>query len=126
MPNPAVATLYLELADNSGFYKFKLDPGTMLDLAHDHIRITTPAGSFPIPLANPGPVPDLALLPDLQCPTAIEGVGSDGVPTLTIPAGAPVTLGSARLQWEGKLGDAPPSGEGLDGLFTKANRVDAA
>lgn len=126
MSNPAVATLYLELADNSGFYKFKLDPGLTLDLAYDHIRVTTPAGSFPIPLANPGPVPDLALLPDLQCATAINGVGSDGIPTLTIPAGAIVTLGSARLQWQGKPGDTPPSGDGLDGMFTEANRVEAA
>ncbi len=124
MPNPAVATLYLELADNSGFYKFHMDPGLTLELAHDHIRVTTPAGSFPIPLANPSPVPDLALLPDLQCPTAIEGVGLDGVPTLTIPAGAVVALGSARLQWEGKPGDTPPVGKGLDGLFTAANRVE--
>lgn len=123
MSNFAVATLYLEFADNSGFYKFKFDRGMGIELAHDHIRVTTRTGSFPIPLADPGPAPDPALMPSLRCPAAVEGMGADGTPTLTIPAGAVVTLVNSRLLWVGKPGDAPPL-NGLDGTFTESNRVE--
>ncbi len=126
MPNPLISMAFFQAADLAGYIKVLLKPGTTLEWQHDCIWVTTPTLRYCLPFAEPSLAPDPALMPSLRCPAAVEGMGADGIPTLTIPAGAAVTVAQSRLQWVGKPGDEPPPVDGLDGLFTASNRVDAA
>lgn len=123
MPNPPISIAFFQAADLSGYIKVHLKPGNTLEVQHDCIWVTTPTLRYCLPFAEPSLAPDPALTPSLRCPAAVEGMGADGIPTLTIPAGAVVTLVNSRLLWVGKPGDAPPL-DGLDGSFTEANRVE--
>ncbi len=127
MSNKSIGYACFGVAAEPGYYRHDLSGARPPVVTHDTITVTEPDGLvYHYALANPGPPPDPALMPSLRCPAAVEGMGADGIPTLTIPAGAAVTVAQSRLQWVGKPGDEPPPVDGLDGLFTASNRVDAA
>ncbi len=123
MSNDPIHTVNFQA--KAGYYPISLEPGVTMALDGERFTVTTPEGVMHFPRATPDPALALAssMVPALECPTAVHGVAADGIPTVTIPAGASVTLVNSRLQWVGKPGDAPPL-NGLDGTFSEANRVE--
>lgn len=116
--------LFMQAADLSGYYVEPIKPGTTLDLQADQLVVTRADGK---PARYPRATPDTAqpvIMIQLFATAEAETVGPDGIGVWTAMAGSTVSTRQVRVQWQGQPGDTPPTVEGMDGLFTEANRVD--
>ncbi len=126
MSNFPVTDVIFQTAN--GFYKLALAAGTVPTFGSDSIVVTMPDGkTFTFPRATPDPAmpaAGAAFYSEMDSPGVTETTDASGIVHWTVAAGAPVTAKQVVPQWIGKPGDAPPTVNGIAGVFTEANRVD--